>query len=625
MGKRVQRSVKIGLLFVIMLAIPYSAGHLFAIYFYGVSPYFAYKQTPKLYQPIVGDSDMTLCYAPRAREVMEGKLIISDVCLPKYKDSIPFMPILNPIIFGTIAKLLDSPGYFTYGLINAKIFTDILFSFLILLIFFFVYKAILEGWLLPAFMLCLSIVKLHFFAGLAQSFAPDHFIYSFYYLLRFINYDVISDTLRWECPILTFIFYGLFFLTGIRAVKKPVFGNLALWASFTGILCYVYLYHFLYAATAFVLITILLASTKEISLRKLLMTYCIFGIVVLLYFYNLLQLIKFENYLDLKQMIGFEQGRFLRWGLWPIYIGICSLVGIVIKLYTKSKEVVEKRLFLMAVGFLATNFIVLNIQVITGFIPHPDHWFSYAIGPAFGIVLAIIMRWFINSLRLKGRRRVLKVARIGCLLLIIWIVSSHYASSFIYARWSAEWSRLSHDYVKSLNVINRNSRAEDTVLSTNQYFNRLLMIYTSTNPFIICGPLTMASHEEVLERFLYGNFIFGVPPDKLSDKLKDKSLNRYLFSNYYTTNEPGMGVINKKTSVNWTEVVPDSEVDRIIQKYENSDYDVTNIVSKGIDVIVETPYDYFKSELLEENIRKYYDQIYATGGWKIWKLKHEYQ
>jgi hypothetical protein len=630
MVRKVPRAIRIGLLCVLILAIPYSITHIISACYYAVTPYFVHKNKPSIYQPIVADIDMISNYAPRAKEAMDGKIIVSDVCFPKYKDGPLFLPLINPIVFGTFAKLLDFPGQNLYGLVNARIITDIIFSFLILLIFYFVYSFILEGWLLPVLMLCLSIVKLHFFAKFIGDPTPSGIFNSSSYLFRWENHDIVSDLLRWEGPILTFIFFGLFFLTGVHAVKTAKLRNFALWAFFTGMLSYVYLYQFLYASIAFFLVITYLTVKREITIRNTIITFSIYVLVIMFYLYNVFMLINFENYLDLKRRIGFEEGRFLRWGLWPTYLFHFFIIGIIVRFYRKARDVVEKRLLILAACFLITNLVALNLQMITGFIPHPDHWFRYAIGQPFGIVLAIIISClvkFIKSSRISFlKSQLVKTARISVYMLIIWFSFSHYISAFVYASKCCRWYQFPYEYVYAMNVINEYAQAEDVVLSINNRINYSLLSYTSTNPYFLDGVITLASHEEIVNRFLYGSFIFGVPPEEVSKVLTTRRMNFYLFSNYYMTNKPGWRVINKDLSANWTYIIPDRERNILVERYKNLNFDMEDVLTNDIDFIIESPDDYYKSKFLSKNINKYYELIDDNNnGWRVWRFKYYYR
>ncbi len=627
MIRKTPHSLKIGLLFVFILSIPYSLSHIIPIYFYSVSPYFAYKNVPTIYQPIVADLDMTSNYVPRAREVMEGNLFVSDIGFKKYKDHPPYLSVLGPIVFGTFAKVLDSPGKYLYGLVNAKIFTDMLFSFLILLIFFFIFRSILDGWLLPVLMLCLSIVKLHFYANLTYNFTPAGIINGFSYLFRLKNYDIITDTLRWECPILTFIFFGLFFLAGIHAVKNTKLRYLIPWAVSTGILCYVYPFHYIYASVSFFLVMAYLIVSKQITARDFLVTFSIYALVVSLYYYNYLHFTQFENFLDVKRRLGFEEGRFFRWALWPGYLLFIFLGGIIVRLYRRTNDTIEKRLFALAICFLATNIITLNIQIITGFIPHPDHWHRYAIGPAFGIILAIMISCLVKYAKSEqsifSKWNLVGSIRVAVLILIIWFSSSHYVSSLILADKNVRWGQFPYEYIQAMDVINKHSEPNDIVLSINLRVNSSLFSYTSTNPYFLNGILTLASHEEIVERFLYGNYIFGVPVSEVREALSYRPHVEYFFNNYYVSNKPGWGVYNVDPSANWAIIVPEKEKDLLVEKYRNLNFKIEDVLTTEIDFIIESPDDYYKSTSLSMNISKYYELIDDSNGWRIWRLKHE--
>ncbi|MBI2454406.1 MAG: hypothetical protein HYV54_02450 [Parcubacteria group bacterium] len=170
---------------------------------------------------------------------------------------------------------------------------------------------------------------------------------------------------------------------------------------------------------------------------------------------------------------------------------------------------------------LLAGAIVLNVQIVIGFVPHSDHW-PRAISPI--IFLILFNMFYIWFEKFSFKQPVLKVfvpiLLIGlCLLLVTKKIVNVYGfmspspevlRDYVFPKRFAESWRWLDAHL-----------AEPRVVSPSFLNSVYLTAFTSARPVLPVGVLTSISNFKVEELFLKVNNVFGVSGDILEKRLRD--------------------------------------------------------------------------------------------------------
>ncbi|MFH1662273.1 MAG: hypothetical protein ABIA02_04210 [Candidatus Falkowbacteria bacterium] len=552
------------------------------------------------YSPITTKSsyDEAKTYAPRAREVYSGDFIADDINIQEHKNSPAVLPILNPIITGSLARLL---GNFELGLIAS----DFIFPALIFLIVFLIAYELSQS--KEASVLFSTIFI--FSPGFGLSFPPisiftaKRLIGDF---LPFLHSDLLYFS-RIEYPKITFIFYALAFYFLLRVLKYGKKKDIIFSGISSGILFYTYLYDWIYFFGGLLILLILLLIFKEYKILKKIILVITIGLVVsVFYWYNFIELHSMSHYSDIILRAGVEISHNLRILTWKTYLRAIALILILWMLFRKTEKI--KIIYLSS--FLAPIIFVLNLQVITGFNPQPDHWHR----TQFLVVSLTIFFIIFNLLKkyLKNTRIIKKIGLYYVLIILIGMLYSQYCFSKdninrftlpIYISESYEW-------------LNENTEVNSVVGTPNIDTNFEISLYTDNKIFLPYGLNTLANENEIWERMMIIYKIFDISTDEFSGKENGLSGNKileYLFHNKYSSKEFNIyfSSVNEKT-------LPENMFNEKISEYDNFIFDINKNPYKLDYLLVNE--EKIGSQVNKEYI-PYLKKVFDNNRIKIFKIK----
>lgn len=453
------------------------------------------------YYPLVLDgtpifsSDELTWPAAEAREVMDGRLIVTDPVVWEHKNA----PSLTAQIPVMIIGLL---GRFT-GSIN-KAFVLLRFVLppvVFLTIFALVYLLTKEhlASCLTSTVVMLMTRPFQFFPPLTPSMFK-----ALFGLLT--NEGVVPSPVeffRLPNPLLIFPFLILtiVFLWLALAKKKTV---LALAGGFFfGLLFYVYFYFWTFVLAGVGIFLAVSLIQKDWPRVKRLVVFLGAGAAVSLFYWS--NFFRFQRYPfqeDVLRRAGIEVGRIgnlIRTTQFLIF-------GFLFSLLIRKKDLS----FWFLLLFLLGGITCLNIQLITGFTFQSDHWTLRVINPWAMIMLGFVYSRLLATKKFYGTLTLFLTAIF--LGLGLWI-------QFSFARKTYSSYTLPEGKTAAFTWLDKNTAKDSVVGSPSIETNTLIPAYTHNNVFLPNGGVTLASTEEIIKRVYIIYRLFEVKPEYLEDTL----------------------------------------------------------------------------------------------------------
>jgi len=474
--------------------------------------------------------DEAATYASRGKHVYSGSLLAGDINLTEYESSPAVLPILNPIILGGLGHLLGSME-------SAFIISDFLFPALIFIVFYFLIFELTSSRLLSLIASTLFIFapKLGLYIPPTSLLAIKEF---FKDLLPFLGNPEELFFSRFEYPQITYLFYVATFYFILRVLKRKeniftptpvkVWGFTVLAGLSFGVLFYTYFYDWMYILTGlFIMFTLFLLRKKYEEARQVIFIVGIGFLVSAFYWINFLELSSLAQYKDVVMRLGVEVSHKFRFETWTTYLRSGVLALALWYLWREGKETVS----IYLIGFLLAIIFVLNIQVITGFNPQPDHWYRELFLPVF-LSLLVLLVWFYNKY-IKPYIPERFLTKAGWVL-IMFVLTVQMHSQFIFSKTYANNYTLDKSYVLGYEWLNDNTPTGSVVGTISLTTNNELPLYTQNKIFLPNGVNTLAPHDEIWSRFLLANLLFGVSLENFSNYISTGNYAlSYLFHQQY--------------------------------------------------------------------------------------------
>lgn len=451
-----------------------------------------------VYNPVTFESDPDAggYYGPRANAFFAR----NEMPLPS------LLPILNPLIMGGLGKVLGSME-------RAFIVSDFLFP---PLIFLAVYALIYEVVRRRTLSLCLTSVFM--VSPLAALFSPSAPILAEAAPLYFSSF---------EYPKITFLFYALALFFMFRALRNGGRKNIILGGIFFGTLFYTYLYDWVYLTVALGISFVWFLMRREWSGVKACASILgLGGIISIPYWLNFAALRRLPHYEDLMFRIGgIEVGRKFRFAsVWKSYAR--HLVWIAALTATTLKRTPRRTIFL--ISLLAAYFVVVNVQVVLGFSPQPDHWYRETFLPLF-LALGVVGAWFWEryaSLRISTRR--------ASALAFIFIAFFFAQAFFMQYRLSSDQARdwgIPRTEASAYAWLTKNTPVGSVVGSISPETNRNLLLFTRNRAFMPSGGTTLTSNDELWARLGALGALWELSPEKV--RRFTETHTYFLLQDYY--------------------------------------------------------------------------------------------
>lgn len=556
--------------------------------FFNLMPHLLIKnqieQSGDVYLPIqpVAMTDEALWYIPLAKKISENFLPVNDFYFEQYEHAPSPIPLLPNYIYSSLF-LFSKNVTITY-LISIFIFPIILFF-----LFYFLSWTLFKNRTWALFLTCIGILatvlirnitriievisvgSIKFITGNSENI-PNIFNHLTSIIKHFIpivsgpftNYNLTAIT----DPLLTFLLYlpALAFL--IIFIFKPTFKRAWFAGVFIGLLFYAYLFYvtFLSVIVGLFLIYNLIQFDKKIVIKILLLigVICLISIPYLINIYDFYQLGQAE---EISQRIGVEHGYNFRTIVWKEYVLYTVLLLINYLVFRKK----DKPRFVFYSLALLAMFICYNLQVITGFMPHPDHW-ARTFNPLIFIIILDFIRQLIYSWKNINEKLIGKV-----LILLIFLMFFSGMVNVIKFFYPVESSINIFSFDKELYNSYKwiDSQSDPSVYISPSFITSYnFSIYSSKRAYLAPANFSSASNWELEQRFLEVTKLFGVSNEELKEILSNQdekyesysSLNRNigfnLYSNYF-----------QDQSFNWSFVnpprrLPNEKIKELLNRYD---------------------------------------------------------
>lgn len=357
------------------------------------------------YHPLVINEDEALFTGPKAHAAEMGEIIVGDFNVAEYKNTrIYVLPFLSPLIMGNIARLTGS-------IERAFIIGDFLFPPIIFLLFYAL-MFLLAGRRL----LALTGATLFIFIPQLLLAVPPAIPYLQATVLTLIAKGSSLYFSRVEDPQLTIPLYlaALIFFLLIFKGRKEKWITAAAGICY-GLLFYSYFYYWMYVSMALA-IGAALAWRLLPAVRARLIGAMALGLLISVpHWINASLIAGLPQYPDLFRRLGPEIGRVPNLEAIPVfaYFLHAALMGASYFFFRAA----DRNTALFLVSFLAPIYAAYNIQLVTGFNVHPDHWYK----PTMPIVNAATLLTAYYAIKNCGRLLTLRILAIPWAILALFL------------------------------------------------------------------------------------------------------------------------------------------------------------------------------------------------------------
>ena len=462
---------------------------------------------------LVRDYDATNVIGPRIKDVLDGRLYVSDIDLYEYRTASAYWPPLPPLFFYPFS-------FFTHSVTTVVILTDfivppILFFLLATLLFFLLGR---RKWMALCFA---AIISLFPYAAL---YLPPSSFGGLKTLVNTLNPFASSAEAFFLTRRESFIPALIPFFSAIIAVLYGVITQRRVFLVLAGILvalnAYSYPFHFIYLGAALAIYFVLAAVERRTLLIKDLLIIAGTAFVALIPFLiTQYQLHALPQYADITSRFGIEVGRGFRFWHAPRYIHLLLLAAIV---YGVGKRKGRDRESLLVTSFLLAGIFVINMNMFLGYSVQSDHWVNRSIlwGITFGY--ALVGFWILDFLipRLRYFRRVVPI--VGGLIIISLFMNGVRVQT-ARAKSDYHFRTIPASLDTAFTWLEDHTPTDSVVLTPSLITNYFIPVYTHNKIFAPRTLNTLAPESEIIERLLIAYHLFVVPRSHLEDILKDET------------------------------------------------------------------------------------------------------
>jgi len=411
--------------------------------------------------------------------------------------------------------------------------------------------------------------------------------------------------IRFEYPQTTFLFFVLAFYFLFKALREGG-GAMSIYAGISfGVLFYSYLYDWAYFLTSLFIMILFFFLQKDYDRVRVIFTIIGIGLIFsIFYWINFINLHSLDYYQDLVSRLGVEISNNMRLvSTWKTYLRSVILVFLTWIAWGKKDKVLSNYL----IGFLLSIIMVLNIQVITGFNPQPDHWHKIQfliIGLSISLLILWLYEKYIHIISSK-------ILRITASLFIIYLFGSALYGQYDFSKKSADQYILSSAYAESYDWLNKNTNKYSVVGSISVKNNNELILHTHNKIFLASGLNSLAPTEELWERSMTISAIFELSSGDFINFIS--SNNFYLFTDKYRDNSFDSYFISLNR------VIPNEIINIKINEYENlsNEFLIENI-PYNLDYIYVSPRD---GEFnISNDLISSWEKVYENNDIIIYKL-----
>ncbi len=537
------------LLLALAVGVMYVSFHIFAFLFIS-------KQGGE-YAPVLVEGGFDEgYYALRAAEAFDGDFLVGDINLFEYQNSPAFLPILNPLLMAALGRIALSMN-------AAFILSDLIFPALIVIFSYLIFFE-LTGRKKPALL----------FSALC-AIAPKFALFPSSAALPFLSSPRELYFSRFDYPNITFVFFAAALYAILRALRRRERLTTLIAGCFTGILFYTYFFDWMYVFTAlFLMAVIFLFRKRSAELKLLLKIFFIALLISIPYWINFFALIHLPSYGDLIERIGVETGRMFRLEIvWTSYLR-AGIFAFLVSLLWKFQN---RGVYL--ISLLLPIFFLLNLQVLTGIVPQPDHWHRtqfLALDLAAGLFLLFIF----DRVRHTLPSVFLRYASVS---VIISLCGYGFFSQYATARAVQTSFVVDRETRNAYRWLEENVPEKSVVAALSSRTNNEIVFRTRHFVFVPNGFHTVAPTEEVWLRAMSAASLIQLTPEEFRRFIEEQTI--YLFVDQYR---------NREFNAYFKHIarkIPEDILDRKVNDYRKNFYGVSPPVSYRLDYILLGSYE----------------------------------
>ncbi len=505
-------------------------------------------------------------YASLARDFYEGN-IPGDPTVYEYKGKInPFVPLVPTALLAAMSLLSGSvSGAFAAG---NFIFPVIIF----LIIYMLIYRQTGN--------LHLSIL------------APVFMLIAFDYIvtppvtLRNISYHA-TNILDASGPLnyfgriphiqMTFIFLAIsVFLLYISMKKRKAFYSI-LCGLVSGLLFYTYFFYWTIFAGVLALHTIYFAAKKNPGILK--------HVVIILAVFAAVSLPFWLSYTSFdKSFLEDISTRNGKTYSSPLPIAETAKYAVIIAIFYAFSK---KDYFSLLMGsIIISGIFLMNSQIITGFSIQKSHY-EFAMAP-FASIMMIYALWQAAEKRFDMRK-------IGAIL-FIFLFSIGFYSQYSFADKKHSLYAIDDSDKELYEWLDENTEKDDVVLTLSTEQSYLIPLYTHNNVYLPYGPYSLATTDEIWERFYISYSMLGINESHVSGMINnEETRNSYIIDHRTNT-------FNKSSfeiafwdlylfSLEYGSGIPESKKADILENYRRYLEDAANREKYRADYVLIGPYE----------------------------------
>lgn len=459
------------------------------------------------------DTDELRIYGPLVDQIIEGGKKVGDPALIEHKNDTTLFPKFGPLFLGNIGKLL--------GLNVTELWQ--------------IADFVLPPIIFIASFLTTFLVTGNFYFSVGLSLA---FVFT-RELATFIPFSIESQFKSFVSKFIPFVPSGIYTPLPVGRLLSPLITLIPLWfftLSFVwlirkknvlsiifcglayGLLFYSYPFDWILISVVLGIFCLYSLLQKDLRLFYSGVLATTIGLTISIpFWFSYFDITTLPHYLDLIDRPGVEHHNMFRASIIPHYLLWTFLT---VFIWKNAKENPHLR---FAASVMTSGIIVHNIQIITGVVPGPEHFFMYSLTVPLWISYIIIAMWFIDKLRERKLDRFFPILKVIFVLLLILILVKSVQIPIGYASQIREASEIKKPIYEALSWLKENSLKEDVVTSTDVYINSLILNTTPQRIFVPTqASISMASNKEIIERFVITLKILGYESNEITKYMNEK-------------------------------------------------------------------------------------------------------